>query len=263
MPLYSRQVGSPTNPTVVFLHGFLGNSNDWNTVIEPLKNFFYCILIDLPGHGKSAHIDIHINNGFTQCHQLITQCLDNLNVHSFHLIGYSLGGRIALDHTRTQTSKNILSLTLESSHIGLISQDEKKQRAINDQKWANKFTFNSIEETLNEWYKQDVFEDLNPLQKKILITEKLNNSGACLANALMAASLSEQQYALPFLLKSHLPILYLFGENDQKFKAISQHFIDIKNIEIHSFQGVGHNIHHAEPQQYSQIMNTFLTTKVT
>ena len=40
MPLYYEQHGSSDNPTLVFLHGFLGNSLDWHTTIEQLKKTF-------------------------------------------------------------------------------------------------------------------------------------------------------------------------------------------------------------------------------
>ena len=41
--------GSP----IVFLHGFLEDSNIWLDFIQPLKESHQIILIDLPCHGKS------------------------------------------------------------------------------------------------------------------------------------------------------------------------------------------------------------------
>jgi len=45
--------GNPDESIVVFLHGFMGSSNDWKQVISFLKKDFYCIALDLPGHGKT------------------------------------------------------------------------------------------------------------------------------------------------------------------------------------------------------------------
>jgi 2-succinyl-6-hydroxy-2,4-cyclohexadiene-1-carboxylate synthase len=64
---------------IVFLHGFLGQKSDWDQVIEWLPH--PCIAFDLPGHGSSS-IDFDL---FSQ--------LDKLP--PFHLVGYSMGGRIA------------------------------------------------------------------------------------------------------------------------------------------------------------------------
>lgn len=260
MPLFSKQVGDKANPTIIFLHGFLGQGNDWLDVVEQLKNDFYCVLIDLPGHGQSDHIESELNNGFNQWHQLINECLDSLNIHSFHLVGYSLGGRVALDYARTQTT-SILSLVLESSHIGLIDQEDKNKRLISDQKWANKFANKPIKEVLKEWYQQAVFSDLSAKEKQQLVTEKSENIGKSTSNALMATSLSKQALALPFLENNNLSVFYLYGEEDSKFKALSERFNHFKNIKIHSFLGVGHNIHHVNPIQYAQLIHKFITKK--
>lgn len=258
MPLFSKQVGDKGNPVIVFLHGFLGLGSDWDEVAAQLKNDFYCVLIDLPGHGKSAHIESDINNGFNQWHQLINVCLDRLNIDLFHLVGYSLGGRIALDYARTQTSHQLLSLVLESSHIGLIDQEEKNKRLINDQKWADKFKSNPIKETLEEWYQQAVFSDLTVNETLKLIDKKSDNIGKCVSNALMATSLSKQECALLFLAKNNLTIFYLFGDKDAKFKKLASHFTECENIKVHSFLGVGHNIHHVNPLQYAQLIHKFI-----
>lgn len=258
MQLFSRQIGLSHNSVIVFLHGFLGNSNDWNNVVAHLQDDFYCVLIDLPGHGESAHIKSDIHSGFNQWHALINNCLNDLNIDDFHLVGYSLGGRIALDYARTQTKKKLLSLTLESSHSGLISEKEKKCRLINDQQWADRFKNNNIKLVLTDWYQQAVFQDLSEQQKKKFIKEKLHNIGSSVANALIATSLSRQHNALPFFKNSHLPVFYLFGKNDKKFKAISTSFADIKNSKLHSFSGVGHNIHHENPLQYATLIRNFI-----
>ena len=261
MQLFSKQFGLPKNPTVVFLHGFLGHSTDWDDIVKPLQTDFHCVLIDLPGHGKSTHIESDIDDAFKQWHQLISECLDCLNVDEFHLVGYSLGGRVALDYARTQTTRRILSLVLESSHIGLKDIKAKKNRFENDLSWASKFKVEPMGEVLFQWYRQPVFQDLSDVKKRGLISEKIHNVGINVANALLATSLSKQEYAFDFLEGTALPILYLYGENDIKFKTLSKLFEKIKNIKVHSFSGVGHNIHHEKPLQYTQLIHNFITTE--
>ena len=48
--------GHPERPTVLFLHGFLGSSADWNDVVAALEKDFYCLVVDLPGHGDSLRL---------------------------------------------------------------------------------------------------------------------------------------------------------------------------------------------------------------
>eukprot|EP00803_Ostreobium_quekettii_P001102 evm.model.scf_1543.4 EVM.evm.TU.scf_1543.4 scf_1543:9936-12526(-) len=47
-------VTTPSNPPiVVFLHGFLGSSDDWVPQMASLSKSCWCISVDLPGHGET------------------------------------------------------------------------------------------------------------------------------------------------------------------------------------------------------------------
>src|SRR3990167_2420505 len=67
---------------LVFLHGFLGSSRDWEPVCSYLPPC-QCIGIDLPGHGDSPFVETF---NFP------------IPTPQFHLIGYSMGGRLAMQY---------------------------------------------------------------------------------------------------------------------------------------------------------------------
>ena len=79
-------------PWLVFLHGFSGDCREWQPVGE---QFTDCsrLYIDLPGHGGSA--DIHVS-GFDDVSELLRNTLFSYNILSYWLVGYSLGGRVAM-----------------------------------------------------------------------------------------------------------------------------------------------------------------------
>jgi len=251
MPLYSEQQGSTDNPTLVFLHGFLGNREDWQTTIDQLKDDFHCVTIDLPGHGRSAGSVISLENGFENCHQLIQFCLDSLNIQSFSLIGYSLGGRIALDYARTQNDLRLKHLILESCHIGLSDDTEKKKRYQFDLTWAERFSTQAIEESLYQWYEQAIFNDLSEQQKEATIEKRSHNYGVFLANMLLSTSLSHQLCAQSYLAVTTLPITYFYGQKDTKFTNIAKLIPQTKNIKIRCFNALGHNTHQQDPINYA------------
>jgi len=258
MPLYYEQQGTSDNPTLVFLHGFLGNRLDWQTTIEQLKGSFHCVTIDLPGHGNSTAIDLPLNNGFEHCHQLIKYCLDELNIQSFIFIGYSLGGRIALDYARSQHDPRLKHLILESAHVGLDNEMDKKIRYQSDSTWAECFATQSIEDSLYEWYDQTIFDDLSDAEKGHLIETRELNYGVYLANMLLATSLSQQHSARPFLEKTLLPISYCYGEKDTKFMMIAKSLPQKNNIKIQCFNGLGHNTHIKQPIAYANNIKQIL-----
>ena len=258
MPLYYEQQGSSKNPTLVFLHGFLGNSLDWHTTIEQLKTDFHCVSIDLPGHGNSVAIDLPKATGLTSCHQLIQFCLNELNIESFVFVGYSLGGRIALDYARSQNDPRLKHLILESAHIGLHSEAERNQRYQSDLMWAQCFATQSMEDTLYDWYDQTVFDDLNDTEKGLLIERREVNYGVYLANMLLATSLSQQTCAEEFISKTELPISYCYGREDNKFKHIAESLPQKNNLQIHGFNGLGHNTHIKQPIIYANNIKQIL-----
>jgi len=259
MPLYNQAQGDPQSPTLVFLHGFLGSRHDWSETIDYLKKDFYCVCIDLPGHGDSIAISTPLDNGFKATHALIKDVLDDLQVKQYILIGYSLGGRIALDYARSQLDENLKALVLESCHTGYTTEDEKQMRFAHDLDWAKRFATQSTMQSLHEWYDQNIFNDLSSEQKNTVINKRSHNYGVCLANTLLSTSLAKQTDALPFLQKNAahkkpLAVYYCFGGNDTKFKTLSRRLRDFSNIQITEFKGSGHNIHQQHPLQYAQFI---------
>ena len=259
MPLFNRVQGNPKHPTLVFLHGFLGNVNDWSETINFLKDDYYCVSIDLPGHGHSVSIYPSQDEGFEYCHHLICNALNELNITQFTFVAYSLGGRLALDYARTQDDPRLQRLILESCHTGLINEKEKELRYQHDLGWAQRFATQSMIDTLFEWYDQPVFSSLNDQEKERMIEKRSKNYGVYLASILLLTSLSKQTDALPYLqknklLETPLPIYYCFGEKDTKFSQLAETLSAQTSIKVIKFKDSGHNIHQQVPQQYAQII---------
>lgn len=80
--------------TLVFLHGFLENSDMWNKVSIPLKKNFRILCIDLLGHGKTENLG-YIHSMEDQA-KMVIFLLNSLNIEQFSLIGHSMGGYISL-----------------------------------------------------------------------------------------------------------------------------------------------------------------------
>jgi len=184
--------------TLVFLHGFLGRGEDWQKVINAMGEDYPCLTIDLIGHGKSRSTIVDQEDGFEQSHLHIKKILNLFHVKQFVLIGYSLGGRIALGYARTQQDTNLKGLVLVSSHIGLKTEQEKKVRYQHDLNWAQQFRTEEISQVLEKWYQQSVFADLSEQEKQRFITLRKENNGQYLADMLLSTSLSKQAHALSF-----------------------------------------------------------------
>lgn len=77
--------------SVVLLHGFSGTRRAWDGVVALLDPERYRPLaLDLPGHGEA--VDAGRPIGFADCEQAVLDAAPE----RFTLVGYSMGGRIAM-----------------------------------------------------------------------------------------------------------------------------------------------------------------------
>ena len=227
-----------TKPTLVFLHGLLGDGRDWQA-LQPYLADFHCIFIDLPSHGRNAQVTVA---DFAEADAFLAQTLaEKLGQQPYVLIGYSLGGRLAL-HFALQSALpkgQLLGLIVEGANFGLSSETEKAQRWINDLAWAERFENQALPLVLNDWYQQPVFAHLSAKERAALIEKRGQQQGAAIAAMLKATSLAKQpDFRLCF---SHLPahFYYFCGEKDHKFQTMAKE----AGIAPMLIENAGHNAH--------------------
>jgi pimeloyl-ACP methyl ester carboxylesterase len=84
-----------TQPTVVFIHGVLGDHSLWGLQSRYFANHGFNVLaIDLPGHGKSAG---EAPASVEEAADFIAALLDAAGLESAALVGHSWGSLIALE----------------------------------------------------------------------------------------------------------------------------------------------------------------------
>ncbi|MGL5552072.1 MAG: 2-succinyl-6-hydroxy-2,4-cyclohexadiene-1-carboxylate synthase, partial [Plesiomonas shigelloides] len=199
-------------PWLVWLHGFLGNGDDWQAVTEQLADY-PLLTVDLPGHGGSTGFSVR---SMAEVNRLLTATLAAQGIHDYWLIGYSMGGRIAAYHA-TQTAngqppKGLRGLILEGAHPGLPQEEQCLGRWYHDRRWAERFRREPLADVLRDWYRQPVFADLNPTQRSELQQRRAANDGRALAMMLEGSSLGRQPQMGQPLRDLPLPFHYLCGE---------------------------------------------------
>lgn len=259
MLAYTRS-GEKSLPPLVLLHGFLGDKKEWQPLMPVLSQHFYCICIDLPGHGESEALPQQISNsdmeqtlepnGFTQCSSLIIKTLKRLDIEQFHLLGYSLGGRIAL-HLAQLAPKALLSLTLESAHPGLLTKQERQLRVQTDQTWTERLQQLEFKHFLSLWYQQAVFSDLSEPQRRQLITARSGNNADRLLALFQLTSLAKQQDLRHIPATLNCPCYYFVGELDGKFRQlITSWSQQTCSPQVITIADAGHNAHFSAPNTY-------------
>ncbi|HVE74181.1 MAG TPA: alpha/beta fold hydrolase [Mycobacteriales bacterium] len=102
----------PEAPTLVLLHALVGNLHNWLPVMEGLRGEVRLIAVDLPGHGRSAsRLPGPGARVGAQVVDWLEDALAELGVTDAHLVGHSLGGRVAAYYASARPEA-VRSLTL-------------------------------------------------------------------------------------------------------------------------------------------------------
>ncbi|MEM0705225.1 2-succinyl-6-hydroxy-2,4-cyclohexadiene-1-carboxylate synthase [Enterobacter quasihormaechei] len=247
------QRGKPGYPWLVFLHGFSGDCHEWQTVGASLDDYPR-LYLDLPGHGGSAETGVA---GFAEMSQLLMHTLISYNILNYWLMGYSLGGRIAMFHA-CQHPAGLDGVIVEGGHPGLQDIDARQARQISDRRWASRFRSEPLEAVFADWYQQPVFASLTEEQRKVLIALRSRNNGPRLADMLEATSLAVQPDLRPALTARDFPFYFLYGERDEKFKALAAEL----NATRHAIPHAGHNAHRENPDAVAASLAQILRHRI-
>lgn len=115
--------GNSNKPLIVFLHGFMGNIHEFDEAISLLYDEFYYLTIDLPGHGKTQVLGSDECYTMANTAQALINLLDQLKISQCFLVGYSMGGRLAL-YLTLHFPERFPQVVLESASPGLQTESE-------------------------------------------------------------------------------------------------------------------------------------------
>ncbi len=249
------------NTALVMLHGFTGSAAGWGSHLDTLAAYgLRIIAMDLPGHGQSDAPGDPYRYAIEYCQQDILAALQELGVSQGEavLLGYSMGGRIAL---YTAFSGFFRGLILESASPGLEDPAEREQRRISDEALAASIERDGVPAFIDRWEKLPLFASQNALpfeRKEELRRQRLNNRASGLAQSLRGVGTGVQTslYArLPTLL---IPVLLIAGELDTKFTSIAQRMAQaLPQSQLRIVPGAGHMIHLEQPEKFDSLVGDF------
>jgi 2-succinyl-6-hydroxy-2,4-cyclohexadiene-1-carboxylate synthase len=274
-----RLEGNSCHPAILFLHGFMGDRDDFNDIIATLSNQFYCVALDLPAHRDSQAINLdngeplifanHLSKQFLEQYHtiqayahLVVNFLDLIHLKSCTMLGYSMGGRLAL-YIAVHCPAYIDRLILESASPGIADAQARRDRLLQDQQLADileNLPLEKFPEFLQQWYQQPIFGNLrsHPHFTQML-QRRLMHHPKALAQCLRSLSTGLQPSLWHRLPQLNIPVLLIAGKLDHKFMQIHQAIgQQIKSADIATIPNCGHNTHFEQPQTFTTILKRWL-----
>jgi 2-succinyl-6-hydroxy-2,4-cyclohexadiene-1-carboxylate synthase len=248
--------------TVLLIHGFAGSSQDWLPLIESLPQNYNYALLDLIGHGKSDHPllpEFYTSDSIAKQIKAVKDRIAGDN--GIIIVGYSMGGRAAL-YFATKYPEDIKGLIIESASAGIKDDKERKKRYEEDQKLIDFISSHSIEEFIDFWYDQEMFNTQRRFSNdklKRLKKQKYTNSKIGLINILKGFSTGIMSPFHDKLLSIPVKTVLISGELDTKFTFINSRIVrGFKKAKHKVVKNAGHNTHLEDPKRFCEIVTNYL-----
>ncbi len=250
-------------PPLLFLHGFTGSSEDWKPITAKIDKSFPTIGIDIIGHGES---DSPENEELYTAEAIANQLnsiIELITKGKVILVGYSMGGRAALNFTVKYPEK-VSALILESTTPGIKDNKLRKERIKNDNDIIQFIRTHSIREFIDYWTGKEIFNTQKRFseEKRNRIKElKLKNNPVGLANSLLGFGTGKMFPLFEQLKEIKCKTLLITGELDTKFTNINMEIVNLlPDAEHKIIKNAGHNIHLEEPERFINEANQFLSS---
>jgi len=253
--------GTIEQTTLVLLHGFTGSATSWGQHLDVFAYYGFRVLaLDMLGHGQSDAPQDTQRYTIEQCQADILAVLVERGVREGKaiLLGYSMGGRIAL---YTAFSGFFRALILESASPGLVDPIARAQRVKSDEQLATRIERNGIEAFVNYWEHLPLFASQQrlPLERRqALHRQRMQNRAIGLANSQRGVGTGTQPTLQERLKTLTIPVLLITGILDSKFCTIAQHMAQsLPSARLHIVPDAGHTVHLEQPELFDRLVHDF------
>ncbi len=248
-------------PPLVLLHGFTGSAANWQPHSAVFEKQFRIIAVDLLGHGGSDSPVDRARYRMERCVENLILVFDHLGLERVSLLGYSMGGRVAL-HVAAAHPERIRALALESASPGLADPAERAARMASDEALADFIEREGLEPFVDKWEQLPLFASqarLSEMMRAELREQRLHNKPHGLANSLRGLGTGAQSPLWDRLPELRMPTLLIAGELDPKFTTIARSMAGaLPNARLALVPEAGHTVHLEQPEIFDRLVLEFM-----
>ena len=254
LKLSYRYLKNKNKKTIVFLHGYNGNSKSWAYQFKFFKHNYSLISFDFPGFGKSDDMK---DPDMFKVSDLIIRALENLKIREYYIIGHSMGGMLA-QILSINKNASIIKMVLSCTHKGYSMKYKKPLREPYNKRLHERHKLSDV-----EYGKLRISKMLPGLQDKeifdflCLISREISSEAIVCGGSSM--QILDTTDVLP---KIKIPCLILTGSEDIVVSKEKSLFLynSIKNALHTEIKGVGHAPYCENALEFNEKINSFLLT---
>lgn len=246
--------GEADAPTMLLLHGFTGSGRNWEELASKLRGW-QIVAPDLPGHGGTEAPA----GAMPVVAKDLVSLLDALSIDQALVIGYSMGGRLAL-HLAVEAPERVRGLVVIGATPGLADAEARDARLAADEALAKQIE-SDFDGFVRDWEALPLFASqraMAPESQERIREIRRSHSPDALAKALRLLGTGAQPPLQARLSGLRMPVLWVVGEYDAKFRAIAQAvqpLLPAARFAILPY--AGHAVHLERPSAFKTLLLSF------
>ncbi|MEG0322357.1 MAG: 2-succinyl-6-hydroxy-2,4-cyclohexadiene-1-carboxylate synthase, partial [Raoultibacter sp.] len=247
------QWGDPAKPPVVLLHGFAQSTESWETVAPLLAERRFVVAFDFVGHGRSDKPNDPSVYEMSEVIEALSAFLHDQFTAKVALVGYSMGGRVALSYASLEPSR-LSALVAESAGLGPKSGQQHSAMQRRDADLIERLLSSDIESFTSYWESLPLFETQKRLPEELrerVRQGRLANDPRALAYTVRGTGQHSMVDLMEHIKRFPMPILYIAGILDRKYLKIAENLQYEKNVTC-VLLNTGHNTHLEDPEAFAR-----------
>ena len=235
----------PAEADVVLVPGFMQGRPSWEPVLERIARRYRAYVLEHRAHdfeGRLVEIEAAARRGAV-------------------LIGYSLGGRLALRAAlrAAEDRGRFGGLVILGATPGIEDPEERTRRRDADEELATWIESSSIDDIVARWERIPALAGQSAALVAAQRADRLSHDPVRLAELLRTAGQGTLEPVWHRLSELETPLVALAGERDPRYVAAAKRMAELApNGRAATIPGAGHAAHLERPQAFSAALLEFL-----
>ena len=246
---------------VTLLHGFTQSGQSWLETISRMPSGWMWIVPDLRGHGETRTRP-GAQCSMDGCTADLEMLWDHLGVARTHLVGYSMGGRLAL-HVAARHPERILSLLTVGAHAGL-EEGARAGRRGGDDALAARIEKEGLEPFVDYWSGLPLFAGLErrgPAFVAQIRAARMANHVAGLACSLRGMGAGAMEPLWDELARVRFPSTFVAGQLDHGYVNSARKLAaTVPHGRVEVVPRAGHTVHQERPEAFARVLENHLAS---
>lgn len=236
--------------TLVLVHGFLGGTGYWVPTTTGLNDYFDFISVDLPGFGGSAQLPAPDSIGGLAAS--IIELVDSLGVKQFSVLGFSMGGMVAMELALEHGSR-LHKLVLYGTAASGDLPDRFESWDASIERMQSQGVEPTADKTASSWFVEGAKHPFYPACREAC-------RGASKEGAMKAMRGMQRWSARERLKSIKTPTLVIVGDKDRSTKPAESVAIwqQVPGAQLCIIPNAAHGLHMEKPELFNRVVLDFV-----